>query len=55
MRNGPVYERTRTVGEPAEGSHYASVVPNGYHRVKLRYKVTHTIALYIMIKCYEMV
>ena len=40
MRSGPFYERTRTVGEPAEGSNYASGVSNGEHRVKLHSKVS---------------
>ena len=35
MRSGPAYERTRTVREPVEVSHYASIVSNGEHRVKL--------------------
>ena len=35
MRSGPVYERTRTMGEPAEGSYYASAVTHGDDRVKL--------------------
>ena len=38
-RSGSVYKRTRTVGEPLEGSHYASVVYNGEHRVRLHSKV----------------
>ena len=40
MRSGPVYERTRTVEEPAEGSHVAAVVSNGEIRVKLHSKVS---------------
>ena len=40
MRRSPVYKRTRTVGEPAEASHYASVVSNGEHRLKLHSKVS---------------
>ena len=40
MRSSPVYERTRTAGEPAEGSHYAYIVPNGESRVKLHFKVS---------------
>ena len=40
IRSGPVYERTRTVGEPAEGSHHAYVVSNGEHRLKLHSKVS---------------
>ena len=37
MPIGPVYERTRTEGDPAEGSHYASGVSNGEHMVKLHF------------------
>ena len=37
MPSGPVYERTRTEGDPAEGSHYASGVSNGEDMVKLHF------------------
>ena len=40
MRSGPVYEKTGTVGEPVEGSHYASVISHGDGRVKLHYRVS---------------
>jgi hypothetical protein len=40
MRSGPVYERTRTVEEPDEGSHYASVVTHGDERAKIHSRVS---------------
>ena len=40
MRSGPVYERTWTVGEPAEGLYHAAGVSNGDHRVNVHSKVS---------------
>ena len=40
IRSGPVYERTRTVVDPVEGSHYTHVISNGDDRVKLHSRVS---------------
>ena len=40
MRSGPVYERTSTMGEPTEGSHYPYIVSYGDGRVKIHSRVS---------------
>ena len=38
IRSGLVYDRERTVNEPAQGTHYATVTSHGVDRVKLHSK-----------------
>ena len=40
MRNDLVYERTRTAGDPAEGSQYAYVISHGDERAKPHSRVS---------------